>query len=96
MAPNRYIFHGAEVYSDSEGDEGSSSGNSVSDNESCSSRSIGDGEEESDIEEFYNGIDEEAYDADGVYFGGESEHFGSEVLTENSIQGECEDDNLLE
>lgn len=96
LAPNRYIFHGAEVYSDSEGDEGSSSGNSVSDNESCSSRSIGDGEEESDIEEFYNGIEEEAYDADGVYFGGESEHFGSEVLTENSIQGECEDDNLLE
>ncbi|XP_051883373.1 NAD-dependent protein deacetylase sirtuin-1 isoform X2 [Pristis pectinata] len=96
LAPNRYIFHGAEVYSDSEGDEGSSSGNSVSDNESCSSRSVGDGEEESDIEEFYNGIEEEAYDADGVYFGGESEHFGSEALTENSMQGECEDDNLLE
>ncbi|XP_069756926.1 NAD-dependent protein deacetylase sirtuin-1 isoform X2 [Narcine bancroftii] len=90
LAPNRYIFHGAEVYSDSEGDEGSSSGNSVSD-ESCSSRSVGDGEEESDIEEFYNGIEE---DGDGVYFGGESEHFGSEVLTENSMQGECEDDLL--
>ncbi|XP_062927603.1 NAD-dependent protein deacetylase sirtuin-1 isoform X2 [Mobula hypostoma] len=91
LAPNRYIFRGAEVYSDSEGDEASSSGNSVSDNESGSSRSVGDGEEESDIEEFYNGIEEAAYDADGVYFGG-----GSEVLTENSLQGEYEDDNLLE
>ncbi|XP_067858722.1 NAD-dependent protein deacetylase sirtuin-1 isoform X2 [Heptranchias perlo] len=103
LAPNRYIFHGAEVYSDSEGDEGSSSGNSVSDNESCSSRSVGDGEEESDIEEFYNGIEEEAgtpYEADGVYFGGESEHFGGgEVLSEsveNPMLGECEDANLLE
>uniref|UniRef100_UPI00398F8A19 NAD-dependent protein deacetylase sirtuin-1 isoform X2 n=1 Tax=Pristiophorus japonicus TaxID=55135 RepID=UPI00398F8A19 len=103
LAPNRYIFHGAEVYSDSEGDEGSSSDNSVSDNESCSSRSVGDGEEESDIEEFYNGIEEEAgtpYGADGVYFGGESEHFGGgEVLSEsveNSMHGECEDANLLE
>ncbi|XP_067908519.1 NAD-dependent protein deacetylase sirtuin-1 isoform X2 [Heterodontus francisci] len=103
LAPNRYIFHGAEVYSDSEGDEGSSSGNSVSDNESCSSRSVGDGEEESDIEEFYHGIEEEAgtpYGAEGMYFRAESEHFGGgEVLSEsveNPVQAECEDADLLE
>ncbi|XP_038677745.1 NAD-dependent protein deacetylase sirtuin-1 isoform X1 [Scyliorhinus canicula] len=103
LAPNRYVFHGAEIYSDSEGDEASSSGNSVSDNESCSSRSVGDGEEESDIEEFYNGIEEEGgtpYGADGMYYGTENEHFGGgDVLSEsaeNPMQGEREDTNLLE
>ncbi|XP_078079774.1 NAD-dependent protein deacetylase sirtuin-1 isoform X2 [Mustelus asterias] len=103
LAPNRYIFHGAEVYSDSEEDDASSSGNSVSDNESCSSRSVGDGEEESDIEEFYHGIEEEGgtpYRADEMYFGTESEHFGGgDVLSEsaeNPVQDECEDISLLE
>ncbi|XP_041066139.1 NAD-dependent protein deacetylase sirtuin-1 isoform X5 [Carcharodon carcharias] len=96
LAPNRYIFHGAEVYSDSEGDEASSSGNS--DNESCSSRSVGDGEEESDVEEFYHELEE---DGRTPYFGTESEHFGDgDVLSESvenpTMQGECEDTNPLE
>ncbi|XP_007895509.2 NAD-dependent protein deacetylase sirtuin-1 [Callorhinchus milii] len=106
LAPNRYIFHGAEVYSDSEGDEGSSSGNSVSnsDNESSSSKSVCDVvEEESDIEEFYNRIEDEIetpYSADGVYFGDESEHFENadelNESVENHVQSELEDANILE
>ncbi|XP_072414061.1 NAD-dependent protein deacetylase sirtuin-1 isoform X1 [Chiloscyllium punctatum] len=102
LAPSRYIFHGAEVYSDSEGDDGSSSANSVSNNESCSSQSVGDGEEESEIEEFPHGIEEEGvsahYGALGMYF--ETGHLaGGNVLSEsveNPMQSECEDGNLLE
>ncbi|XP_048464667.1 NAD-dependent protein deacetylase sirtuin-1 isoform X2 [Rhincodon typus] len=104
LAPNRYIFHGAEVYSDSEGDDCSSSGNSVSDNESCSSQSVGDGEEESEIEEFPHGIEEEGvgahYGALGMYFEAETEQVtGGNMLSEsveNPIQNECEDANLLD
>ncbi|XP_050814267.1 NAD-dependent protein deacetylase sirtuin-1 isoform X2 [Gopherus flavomarginatus] len=59
LPPNRYIFHGAEVYSDSEDDVlSSSSCGSSSDSGSCHSPSL-DVEDESEIEEFYNGIEEE-------------------------------------
>uniref|UniRef100_A0A8C0JF20 protein acetyllysine N-acetyltransferase n=1 Tax=Chelonoidis abingdonii TaxID=106734 RepID=A0A8C0JF20_CHEAB len=63
LPPNRYIFHGAEVYSDSEDDVlSSSSCGSSSDTGSCHSPSL-DVEDESEIEEFYNGIEEEEEDA---------------------------------
>ncbi|XP_065495031.1 NAD-dependent protein deacetylase sirtuin-1 [Caloenas nicobarica] len=59
LPPNRYIFHGAEVYSDSEDDIiSSSSCGSSSESGSCRSQSL-DVEDESEIEEFYNGIEEE-------------------------------------
>uniref|UniRef100_K7FFK1 protein acetyllysine N-acetyltransferase n=2 Tax=Pelodiscus sinensis TaxID=13735 RepID=K7FFK1_PELSI len=59
LPPNRYIFHGAEVYSDSEDDViSSSSCGSSSDSGSCHSPSL-DVEDESEIEEFYNGMEEE-------------------------------------
>lgn len=62
--PNRYIFHGAEVYSDSEDDViSSSSCGSSSGSGSCLSRSL-DVEEESELEDYYNGIEEEEEDAD--------------------------------
>ncbi|CAM4705681.1 unnamed protein product [Lepidochelys kempii] len=59
LPPNRYIFHGAEVYSDSEDDVlSTSSCGSSSDSGSCHSPSL-DVEDESEIEEFYNGMEEE-------------------------------------
>ncbi|XP_030342934.1 NAD-dependent protein deacetylase sirtuin-1 [Strigops habroptila] len=59
LPPNRYIFHGAEVYSDSEDDIiSSSSCGSSSESGSCRSQSL-DVEDESEIEEFYNGIEDE-------------------------------------
>uniref|UniRef100_A0A8D0L2E1 protein acetyllysine N-acetyltransferase n=1 Tax=Sphenodon punctatus TaxID=8508 RepID=A0A8D0L2E1_SPHPU len=59
LPPNRYIFHGAEVYSDSEDDViSSSSCGSSSDSGSCHSPSL-DVEDESEIEDFYNGVEEE-------------------------------------
>ncbi|KAJ7415984.1 sirtuin 1 [Willisornis vidua] len=59
LAPNRYIFHGAEVYSDSEDDIlSSSSCGSSSESGSCHSQSL-DVEDESEIEEFYNGLEDE-------------------------------------
>ncbi|XP_074010789.1 NAD-dependent protein deacetylase sirtuin-1 [Numenius arquata] len=59
LPPNRYIFHGAEVYSDSEDDIiSSSSCGSSSESGSCHSQSL-DVEDESEIEEFYNGIEDE-------------------------------------
>lgn len=62
IPPNRYIFHGAEVYSDSEDDViSSSSCGSSSDSGSCHSPSL-DIEDESEIEEFYNGVEEDAPD----------------------------------
>ncbi|XP_063163622.1 NAD-dependent protein deacetylase sirtuin-1 [Candoia aspera] len=62
--PNRYIFHGAEVYSDSEDDIiSSSSCGSSSGSGSCHSPSL-DIEEESELEEYYNGIEEEEEDDD--------------------------------
>jgi len=75
LPPNRYIFHGAEVYSDSEDDMiSSSSCGSSSESGSCHSQSL-DVEDESEIEEFYNGIEDEdapereveaAFEEDGV------------------------------
>uniref|UniRef100_H3D6D6 protein acetyllysine N-acetyltransferase n=2 Tax=Tetraodon nigroviridis TaxID=99883 RepID=H3D6D6_TETNG len=47
LAPNQYIFHGAEVYSDSEDDTSSSSG-SDSDESECSADGV---DEESELEE---------------------------------------------
>nr|XP_020665072.1 NAD-dependent protein deacetylase sirtuin-1 [Pogona vitticeps] len=62
VPPNRYIFHGAEVFSDSEDDViSSSSCGSSSDSGSCHSPSL-DIEDESEIEELYNGIEEDAPD----------------------------------
>ncbi|XP_060097107.1 NAD-dependent protein deacetylase sirtuin-1 [Heteronotia binoei] len=59
LPPNRYIFHGAEVYSDSEDDViSSSSCGSSSDSGSCHSPSL-DIEDESEIEEFYNGLEDD-------------------------------------
>lgn len=61
MPPNRYIFHGAEVYSDSEDDVlSSSSCGSNSDSGTCQSPSLEEPmEDESEIEEFYNGLEDE-------------------------------------
>uniref|UniRef100_A0A8C5PP56 protein acetyllysine N-acetyltransferase n=3 Tax=Leptobrachium leishanense TaxID=445787 RepID=A0A8C5PP56_9ANUR len=55
LAPNRYIFHGAEVFSDSEDDMTSSSCGTNSDSESLHSPSLQEPvEEESENEEFYH------------------------------------------
>ncbi|EHB05400.1 NAD-dependent deacetylase sirtuin-1 [Heterocephalus glaber] len=61
LPPNRYIFHGAEVYSDSEDDVlSSSSCGSNSDSGTCQSPSLEEPlEDESEIEEFYNGLEED-------------------------------------
>ncbi|XP_064418776.1 NAD-dependent protein deacetylase sirtuin-1 [Latimeria chalumnae] len=85
LTPNRYIFHGAEVYSDSEEDEGSSSSScgSNSDNESHCSPSVGEvGEDESDTDEFYNGVEfiAEGPDGDdGVTLGVNSEELKNRI-----------------
>ncbi|XP_004386464.1 NAD-dependent protein deacetylase sirtuin-1 isoform X1 [Trichechus manatus latirostris] len=62
LPPNRYIFHGAEVYSDSEDDAlSSSSCGSNSDSGTCHSPSLGEAmEDESETEEFYNGLEDDA------------------------------------
>ncbi|XP_021060589.1 NAD-dependent protein deacetylase sirtuin-1 isoform X2 [Mus pahari] len=62
VPPNRYIFHGAEVYSDSEDDVlSSSSCGSNSDSGTCQSPSLEEPlEDESEIEEFYNGLEDDA------------------------------------
>ncbi|XP_048664851.1 NAD-dependent protein deacetylase sirtuin-1, partial [Marmota marmota marmota] len=62
LPPNRYIFHGAEVYSDSEDDVlSSSSCGSNSDSGTCQSPSLEEPmEDESEIEEFYNGLEDDA------------------------------------
>uniref|UniRef100_A0A8C2W1H2 protein acetyllysine N-acetyltransferase n=2 Tax=Chinchilla lanigera TaxID=34839 RepID=A0A8C2W1H2_CHILA len=61
LPPNRYIFHGAEVYSDSEDDVlSSSSCGSNSDSGTCQSPSLEEPlEDESEIEEFYNGLEDD-------------------------------------
>ncbi|KAI5154845.1 NAD-dependent protein deacetylase sirtuin-1 isoform X1 [Manis pentadactyla] len=62
LPPNRYIFHGAEVYSDSEDDVlSSSSCGSNSDSGTCQSPSLEEPmEDESETEEFYNGLEDDA------------------------------------
>ncbi|XP_051838549.1 NAD-dependent protein deacetylase sirtuin-1 [Antechinus flavipes] len=62
LPPNRYIFHGAEVYSDSEDDVlSSSSCGSNSDSGTCHSPSLEEPiEDESEMEEFYNGLEDDA------------------------------------
>ncbi|XP_036192764.1 NAD-dependent protein deacetylase sirtuin-1 isoform X1 [Myotis myotis] len=61
LPPSRYIFHGAEVYSDSEDDVlPSSSCGSNSDSGTCQSPSLEEPlEDESEIEEFYNGLEDD-------------------------------------
>lgn len=61
LPPNRYIFHGAEVYSDSEDDAlSSSSCGSNSESGTCQSPSLEEPlEDESEIEEFYNGLEDD-------------------------------------
>ncbi|KAM4636015.1 NAD-dependent protein deacetylase sirtuin-1 [Discoglossus pictus] len=55
LAPNRYIFHGAEVFSDSDDDLSSSSCGTNSDSESLHSPSLQEPvEDDSESEEFYN------------------------------------------
>lgn len=62
LPPNRYIFHGAEVYSDSEDDVlSSSSCGSNTDSGTCQSPSLEEPmEDESENEEFYNGLEDDA------------------------------------
>ncbi|XP_066099051.1 NAD-dependent protein deacetylase sirtuin-1 isoform X2 [Saccopteryx bilineata] len=76
LPPNRYIFHGAEVYSDSEDDVlSSSSCGSNSDSGTCQSPSLEEPmEDESEIEEFYNGLEDDADErAGGTEFGADLE-----------------------
>ncbi|XP_066205369.1 NAD-dependent protein deacetylase sirtuin-1 isoform X3 [Saccopteryx leptura] len=78
LPPNRYIFHGAEVYSDSEDDVlSSSSCGSNSDSGTCQSPSLEEPmEDESEIEEFYNGLEDDAdinERAGGTEFGADLE-----------------------
>ncbi|XP_033887046.1 NAD-dependent protein deacetylase sirtuin-1-like isoform X1 [Acipenser ruthenus] len=71
QAPNHYIFHGAEVYSNSE-DESSSSCVSHSDNESCCSPGE-EGEDDSEGEEFYGRVEEEDLDNEDCFRDGREE-----------------------
>ncbi|MEJ1288179.1 sirtuin 1 [Cricetulus griseus] len=68
VPPNRYIFHGAEVYSDSEDDIlSSSSCGSNSDSGTCQSPSLEEPmEDESEIEEFYNGLEDDTDRPEGT------------------------------
>ncbi|XP_075469123.1 NAD-dependent protein deacetylase sirtuin-1 isoform X2 [Ascaphus truei] len=87
LAPNRYIFHGAEVFSDSEDMSYSSCGTN-SDSESLHSRSLQDPvEEDSDNEEFYNNI---KYDTDSDA----ENRVGLEDEAKTNIVYEHNDDNL--
>ncbi|KAM8924131.1 NAD-dependent protein deacetylase sirtuin-1 [Pelodytes ibericus] len=75
LSPNRYIFHGAEVFSDSDDDLSSSSCGTNSDSESLHSPSLQEpAEEESENEEFYNvKYDNDSDGENGVGFGEEAE-----------------------
>ncbi|XP_072827528.1 NAD-dependent protein deacetylase sirtuin-1 isoform X3 [Vicugna pacos] len=83
LPPNRYIFHGAEVYSDSEDDVlSSSSCGSNSDSGTCQSPSLEEPmEDESEIEEFYNGLED---NADGNERAGET-GFGADGGDEEAV-----------
>ncbi|XP_044925849.1 NAD-dependent protein deacetylase sirtuin-1 isoform X3 [Mustela putorius furo] len=88
LPPNRYIFHGAEVYSDSEDDIlSSSSCGSNSDSGTCQSPSLEEHlEDESEIEEFYNGLEDEVDVNDraggtGFGIGGGDQEAVSEALS---------------
>nr|KAF6425718.1 sirtuin 1 [Molossus molossus] len=97
LPPNRYIFHGAEVYSDSEDDVlSSSSCGSNSDSGTCQSPSLEEPmEDESEIEEFYNGLEDDAdinERAGGTEFGADGG--GQEVVNETiSLKQETTDIN---
>ncbi|KAM9325015.1 LOW QUALITY PROTEIN: NAD-dependent protein deacetylase sirtuin-1 [Gastrophryne carolinensis] len=54
LSPNRYIFHGAEVFSDSEDDLSSSSCGTNSDSESLQSPSLREAADDSENEDFYH------------------------------------------
>nr|XP_044993591.1 NAD-dependent protein deacetylase sirtuin-1 isoform X2 [Jaculus jaculus] len=81
LPPNRYIFHGAEVYSDSEDDAlSSSSCGSNSDSGTCQSPSLEEPmEDESEIEEFYNGLEDDADIPERA--GGDQEAVDEEAVT---------------
>ncbi|XP_007938891.1 NAD-dependent protein deacetylase sirtuin-1 [Orycteropus afer afer] len=99
VPPNRYIFHGAEVYSDSEDDVlSSSSCGSNSDSGTCHSPSLEEPmEDESEIEEFYNGLEDDTdvpEEAGGTGFGadGGDQEAVNEAL---SVKQEAADINYL-
>ncbi|XP_075390022.1 NAD-dependent protein deacetylase sirtuin-1 [Tenrec ecaudatus] len=99
LPPNRYIFHGAEVYSDSEDDVlSSSSCGSNSDSGTCHSPSLEEPlEDESEIEEFYNGLEDDAEVSErpgGPGFG--TEGSDQEAINEAlSVKQEAADINYL-
>uniref|UniRef100_A0A8C5LAG6 protein acetyllysine N-acetyltransferase n=1 Tax=Jaculus jaculus TaxID=51337 RepID=A0A8C5LAG6_JACJA len=81
LPPNHYIFYGAEVYSDSEDDAlSSSSCGSNSDSGTCQSPSLEEPmEDESEIEEFYNGLEDDADIPERA--GGDQEAVDEEAVT---------------
>ncbi|XP_017653535.1 NAD-dependent protein deacetylase sirtuin-1 isoform X2 [Nannospalax galili] len=87
LAPNRYIFHGAEVYSDSEDDVlSSSSCGSNSDSGTCQSPSVEEPmEDESEIEEFYNGLEDDADLPEGTGAAGSEVDGGDQEAVNEAI-----------
>ncbi|XP_005360187.2 NAD-dependent protein deacetylase sirtuin-1 [Microtus ochrogaster] len=88
VPPNRYIFHGAEVYSDSEDDVlSSSSCGSNSDSGTCQSPSLEEPmEDESEIEEFYNGLEDDPDRPDGAD-GGDQEGVNEAAAMRQEVAG---------
>ncbi|XP_075836209.1 NAD-dependent protein deacetylase sirtuin-1 isoform X1 [Microtus pennsylvanicus] len=88
VPPNRYIFHGAEVYSDSEDDVlSSSSCGSNSDSGTCQSPSLEEPmEDESEIEEFYNGLEDDPDRPDGAD-GGDQEGVNEAEAMRQEVAG---------
>nr|XP_021503429.1 NAD-dependent protein deacetylase sirtuin-1 [Meriones unguiculatus] len=87
VPPNRYIFHGAEVYSDSEDDVlSSSSCGSNSDSGTCQSPSLEEPmEDESEIEEFYNGLEDDTDRPEGAGVSGFGADGGAQVVVNETI-----------
>ncbi|KAK7806790.1 hypothetical protein U0070_026133 [Myodes glareolus] len=88
VPPNRYIFHGAEVYSDSEDDVlSSSSCGSNSDSGTCQSPSLEEPmEDESEIEEFYNGLEDDPDRPEGAD-GGDQEGVNEAAAMRQEVAG---------
>ncbi|XP_049997046.1 NAD-dependent protein deacetylase sirtuin-1 isoform X2 [Alexandromys fortis] len=88
VPPSRYIFHGAEVYSDSEDDVlSSSSCGSNSDSGTCQSPSLEEPmEDESEIEEFYNGLEDDPDRPDGAE-GGDQEGVNEAAAMRQEVAG---------
>ncbi|XP_038197151.1 NAD-dependent protein deacetylase sirtuin-1 isoform X4 [Arvicola amphibius] len=86
VPPNRYIFHGAEVYSDSEDDVLSSS-SCGSDSGTCQSPSLEEPmEDESEIEEFYNGLEDDPDRPEGAD-GGDQEGVNEAAAMRQEVAG---------